>query len=687
MFDWLRTRVGGLANRGNRGLSLVANWLANARWLIDTKFLSLAQQTFKQNEVVFACIRLLSQSVPEPPLLSYRVNEEQGTKTPLPYNHRLVRLIKRPNHLMTEYEMKELLTIHLSITGISHWWKERNNFGDVMALWPLRPDRVGPIYDNNGGEGMRVLAGWSYAPPDGQEFIALPKRDVLTINFPDPTGESGGMVEGFGPTQVLSRQIASDNEATKFVGALLANYAAPTVALKVKAPIRNEKEADLIKAKAEMEFGGLNRGRLMLLDAETDIQVIGFNLQQLEFPEIRNVSETRISAAYGVPAILAGLKAGLQMGNNRASVTEARAYFAETTLSNYWGRIQDQFTEDLAREFGEDLICEFDISQVRALATHFQQKLVPVKQGFEKGVVTRNEYRNALNLSMLPPERGDVFIVPTSMIEIPVTGAAPNQPQALGEGADAAPPQNNHVDRNGMEPDETAEDPSHMMLTPSKSIKTADFDYQTEAENQLAGSIGLVLTDYWDKAVRSLRGGDAFHYDQMGQELTAALAPALIRAAVEQVQREAADMTIGFDPAEVSREASDWADTYIPGLVAGLLDTTRGVIDQTTVRMQALSTLTDEQIRTLLASGFDESRAESIGVSETTRALAIGVAIYQTMLQRVRVRTRLHYHAAHDERTCPICSASDGKREDEVGFVHPPQHASCRCWLSLERVL
>src|SRR5206468_2572086 len=106
------------------------------------------------------------------------------------------------------------------------------------ALWPLRPDRVGPIYSTSDAEGEHVLAGWSYLVPGTSNYLGLPRRDVLTFNFPDPSGDSGGIVEGLGPLQVLASEVGADNEATKFVGSLLANSAVPGVVLTTKTPLK-----------------------------------------------------------------------------------------------------------------------------------------------------------------------------------------------------------------------------------------------------------------------------------------------------------------------------------------------------------------------------------------------------------------------------------------------------------------
>lgn len=420
MLNWLKSFM----KTRLKGISLVSNWMVNQLWMIETRFLSLAREAYGGNEVVYACLRVLSQGVPEPPLIAYELGT--NTRTVLDLEHPLVKLIRDPNELMTEFEFMELTTLQLSISGRSTWWKERNNVGQIIALWPLRPDRVGPIYSNSSVEGQRVLSGWSYVPPDGKEPIPIPRGDVVAFNYPDPAGESGGIVEGLGSLEVLARQISSDNEATKFVGSLLANYAAPTIALQVKRDINDKETLELIKAQFRHEFGGANRGIPAVLAGETEIKTIGFNLRELEFPDLRNVSETRICAALGVPAILAHLQAGLK-ASTYSNVEQARLYFAETTLSSIWRRFQDQWTKDIASEFGDNIICEFDTFRVRALAAKQEATLKPVENGFRQGVITVNEYRKALGYNPVPDEVGNVFLLQGN-IQIVSAEHAPEEP-------------------------------------------------------------------------------------------------------------------------------------------------------------------------------------------------------------------------------------------------------------------
>lgn len=419
--DNLRARI---TNTGygsqNRSISLISSWLSSTLWLIESRFLNLAKETYSQNEVIYACLRLLSQSVPEAPLTPYADAEK---KKALDTTHPLALLIRQPNELMTEYEFWELTTLHMAIVGRSTWWKERNNAGQVIGLWPLRPDRVGPRYSDSDEKGERVLWGYNYQVPGTGAIVPIPRRDVIAFNFPDPAGESGGIIEGIGPVMALARQVASDNEATKFVGALLANYAAPTVAVKIKGKVRNEDEANLIKSHFRSQFGGANRGIPAVIDGESEIQVIGFNLRELEFPEIREIAESRIAAALGVPAVLVGLRVGL-MRSTFNNMTESRRFFSETTLSNYWRRFQDQYTLDIAAEFDESIICEFDTSKVKALAGALLELAQPIVDAFKAGAAMVNDYRAALKMELLDPEYGEVLYVPTAVTVVPVTEKA-----------------------------------------------------------------------------------------------------------------------------------------------------------------------------------------------------------------------------------------------------------------------
>lgn len=420
---------------------LVSSYLSNLLWLIDRTFFKLASQGYSQNAVVYAVLTTLARAVPEPPLFAY-TEDAEGQLDKIDSAHPLQRLIKSPTPgLLTTYEFLELLTIYLGISGRFNAFIERSFTGEPLGLWPLRPDRIGPIYSTMDDPTARVIKGWSYQVPGSSQYIAIPREDVLTLNFPDPTGESGGLVEGLGPLQALALEVSADNEASKFVGAMVANHAMPGVALMTKTPVANKEQAEMIKHGWMQQFGGSRRGEPAVLDADTTVQQLSFNLSQLEFPSLRNIAEARIAAAFGVPPALAGLKTGIDRAAD-ANLDGMRLYFTETTLENYWRRFEDAFTNQVASWWGEDIVCKFDRTRVRALHQQTRNERQPIADGFTFGAVSVDEYReHVLNLDPLPNGQGQVYFIPSSVIasETPVKmterQAAPEPVEGSGDGS------------------------------------------------------------------------------------------------------------------------------------------------------------------------------------------------------------------------------------------------------------
>lgn len=399
-----------------QNVSVVSLWAQAATWQMTGAFLPLVRKGYKQNSVAYACIKLLRESVAEPPCNVYRAG--RGGMEPADASHPLQRLIQRPNPKLTEFGFWELVVTHLSITGASYWWKERGRGGQVVALWPLRPDRMGPLYS---GTGLRA---WQYVI--GAEEFEVPPADIVYFSYPDPEGESSGLYEAVGPLQILAREVDSDNEATGFVKAMLENYAIPGVILKLKRRVPNADEARQIRDRFRRQYGRTHRGEPAIVDEDADVVPVSHSLRELEFPDLRAINETRIAAAFGTPPILVGLKVGLDHAT-MANMAESREYFAETTCATLWRRLSDALTLDLAAEFDASLVCRFDTSVVKALQRQHSDRAERFRVGLVAGAVQVNEYRAVLSLPPVPA--GDVFVRDLRLIEVsPVTGALPFLP-------------------------------------------------------------------------------------------------------------------------------------------------------------------------------------------------------------------------------------------------------------------
>ncbi|MFO7274421.1 MAG: phage portal protein, partial [Bacillota bacterium] len=163
------------------------------------------------------------------------------------------------------------------------------------------------------------------------------------------------------------------------------------------------------------------RGGIGILSGDADIKVLGLNMRDLEFPDLRSISETRICAAFGVPPILVGAKVGMDR-STYANYQEARRSFWEETVSPLLRRLQDRINHKLLPMFGDvrGLEARFDKSEVSALQESVDKLWERVTRAVEAGWLLLDEARAEAGKDALPDGQGQVRLVRSGVTEVPV---------------------------------------------------------------------------------------------------------------------------------------------------------------------------------------------------------------------------------------------------------------------------
>jgi HK97 family phage portal protein len=326
-------------------VSAVINATDNGFTSPDASYGNFAQQGYAGNELVFACIREIATSTAEATLCLYDANHEKIENSPL------ANLIAKPAEGVTQYEFLENLITHLQIAGNAYVLKERARVG-VVSLMLLRPDR------------MSVIPGGGYSYEVGGKKYMIPAEDVGHLKFPNPNNDFYGL----SPLQVLAKQINLDTDATTFTKAYFNNAGVPSGILKLRRKLSNQDEADRLRSAWHNKFqGNRNWHRIAILDEDATYEKMGGTLGEMEIPALRNLSESRICSALGVPAILVGANIGLQR-STFSNYAEARESFWEETLLPLYRRIEQFMVMLLEPEFPRERgQLAFDFSEVRAL--------------------------------------------------------------------------------------------------------------------------------------------------------------------------------------------------------------------------------------------------------------------------------------------------------------------------------
>lgn len=363
------------------------------------------------NSAVTACLQVLGTSFSEAHLMVKTIDKSDGLEKEI-VMHPLTQLMRRPNPFMSGDIVQQYIINAMHISGDAYLLKQRNNVGKLVALYPLMPEQVTPKGNNN-----ELITHYEYETSN-QKIMVMP-NDMVHIRLGlDQTNHR----KGFAPLQTVLREIYGDEAAGQMATALLANSGVPNVLITPKDDYGpTQEEAEQIQKTYKEKVGGKNRGMPLVLSGQMEVTKMAFSPTELDIGTLRRVPEERISAVLGVPAILAGLGAGLDRATY-SNAKELREFFTENKLIPLWKQVSEELTQQvLLRDYevNDNLIfAEYDFSEVRALQLDMDAMYNRVNVGVQGGWITIAEARELVGLPV--DESQDVYMLDSRKILVPV---------------------------------------------------------------------------------------------------------------------------------------------------------------------------------------------------------------------------------------------------------------------------
>lgn len=366
---------------------------------------------YGRNELVYSCIALRAESLPQSQLKVYPTGP---SNQPLD-NHRLRAVIEHPNDIISEFEMFELDVTYLDLAGISYTMIVPGRDGLPSELWPLRPDLVGVLPNPRD---PRDYA-WVYRPDPERPYIQvmIPRELVIVVKYPNPSpANPADRYFGKPPLRSAARAITLDNAATDFVDRLLRNDATPTAVVTSEQAVTDEL-VERLRSKWFQRHGGNARGGIAFLQKGMDVKPLGLNLRELEFPDLRTISESRICMAMGrTPPILVGAKVGLDR-STFANYHEAVQSWWNGPLWSLQRRFQNAMSSKLLPYFvgagRRSVMLAWDNSEVPSLREEESARWERATNALARGGITRNDFLQVVGLPPVP--NGDVFLTPAGV--------------------------------------------------------------------------------------------------------------------------------------------------------------------------------------------------------------------------------------------------------------------------------
>ena len=138
------------------------------------------ERSAMQMTAVYSCVRILSEAVAGLPLQFYKYTESGGKEKAV--EHPLYFLLHdEPNPEMTSFVFRETLMTHLLLWGNAYNQIIRNGKGEIIALYPLMPDRMKVDRDEHGQLYYEYMVTSEDVPSMKGTTVKLQPHDVLHI--------------------------------------------------------------------------------------------------------------------------------------------------------------------------------------------------------------------------------------------------------------------------------------------------------------------------------------------------------------------------------------------------------------------------------------------------------------------------------------------------------------------------
>lgn len=256
------------------------------------------EHTAMQMTAVYSCVRILAEAVAGLPLHLYKYTDSGGKEKAL--SHPLYFLLHdEPNPEMSSFVFRETLMTHLLLWGNAYAQIIRNGKGEVIALYPLMPNRMSVDRDSSGALYYTYTKYSDEAPTMKGMTVTLRPSDVFHI----PGLGFDGLV-GYSPIAMAKNAIGMAIACEEYGAKFFANGAAPGGVLEHPGTIKDpQKVRDSWNAAYQ---GSSNSHRVAVLEEGMKYQPIGISPEQAQFLETRKFQINEIARIFRVPPHMVG---------------------------------------------------------------------------------------------------------------------------------------------------------------------------------------------------------------------------------------------------------------------------------------------------------------------------------------------------------------------------------------------
>jgi len=360
------------------------------------------EKTAMQTTAVYACVRILAETIASLPLHTYRYTETGKEKAS---DHQIYHLLAdEPNPEMTSFVFRETLMGHLLLWGNAYAQIIRDGRGKVTALYPLMPNIMSVKRADN-GEIYYVYC------KEGQDYT-LRSDEVLHI----PGLGFDGLI-GYSPIAMAKNAIGMAIATEEYGASFFANGANPGGVLEhpgiVKDPARVRESWNSVYQ------GTKNAHRVAVLEEGMKFQSIGIPPEQAQFLQTRKFQLNEIARIFRIPPHMIGDLDKSSFSNIEQQSLEFVMYTLDPWVVRWEQAIKRAlFTESEKKQY----FVKFNVDSL--LRGDYVSRMNGYAIGVQNGFLSTNDIRKLEDMNDIPDELGgNLYRTNGNMVPLKSVGA------------------------------------------------------------------------------------------------------------------------------------------------------------------------------------------------------------------------------------------------------------------------
>ena len=362
---------------------------------------SVNEKTALQTTAVYACVRILAETIASLPLHTYRYSTGGKEKA---MNHPLYYLLhSEPNPEMTSFVFRETLMGHLLLWGNAYAQIIRDGRGRVLGLYPLLPNKMLVSRTDQG------ILFYQYEK-DGRTFF-LPNTEVLHI----PGLGFDGLV-GYSPIAMAKNAIGMAIATEEYGAKFFANGASPGGVLEHPGVVKDP--GKIRESWNAVYQGSGNAHRVAVLEEGMKFQPIGIPPEQAQFLETRKYQLNEIARIFRIPPHMIGDLEKSSFSNIEQQSLEFVMYTLDPWVIRWEQAIQRAL---LSGGEKRQYFVKFNVDGL--LRGDYQSRMNGYAVGRQNGWLSANDIRELENLNRISPELGgDLYLINGNMTKLADAG-------------------------------------------------------------------------------------------------------------------------------------------------------------------------------------------------------------------------------------------------------------------------